>query len=138
MINQAYENMGLHNTQMMATIFDGISRHSPEGTNFKSRSEKEGWKKKIILVSSGMHILRLSSVFRSFDFEVISISVNDQVLNFIKEQKFWAKILPSNQGLEIFKRAFYTYSGIFYYLIKKRISFKDLINHEHNFLAIKN
>ncbi len=47
MINQAYENMGLHNTQMMATIFDGISRHSPEGTNFKNRSEKEGWKKAV-------------------------------------------------------------------------------------------
>ncbi|MEM9330563.1 MAG: crotonase/enoyl-CoA hydratase family protein [Pseudomonadota bacterium] len=43
-INQAYEAMGLENTQMLATIFDGITRHSPEGLNFKKRSETMGWK----------------------------------------------------------------------------------------------
>ena len=35
MINQAYENMGLASTQMIATLFDGITRHSPEGMWFK-------------------------------------------------------------------------------------------------------
>ncbi|WP_204305934.1 hypothetical protein, partial [Stenotrophomonas maltophilia] len=30
-VNQAYENMGLNNTQMFATLFDGVSRHTPEG-----------------------------------------------------------------------------------------------------------
>ena len=44
MINQAYENMGLENTQMLATVFDGITRHSPEGLNFKKRAEEMGWK----------------------------------------------------------------------------------------------
>ncbi|MEM7069630.1 MAG: crotonase/enoyl-CoA hydratase family protein [Pseudomonadota bacterium] len=43
-INQVYENMGLENTQMLATVFDGITRHSPEGINFKERSEELGWK----------------------------------------------------------------------------------------------
>jgi len=47
MINQAYENMGLENTQMMATLFDGITRHSPEGLNFKARSEEMGWKQSV-------------------------------------------------------------------------------------------
>ncbi len=47
MINQAYENMGLENTQMMATVFDGITRHSPEGLNFKARSEEMGWKQSV-------------------------------------------------------------------------------------------
>jgi len=47
MINQAYENMGLENTQMLATIFDGITRHSPEGINFKNRSEEVGWKQAV-------------------------------------------------------------------------------------------
>jgi enoyl-CoA hydratase len=37
MISQALENMGLHNTQMIATLFDGITRHSPEGMMFKNR-----------------------------------------------------------------------------------------------------
>ena len=43
MINQAYENMGLANTQMIATLFDGITRHSPEGTWFKEYAEKRGF-----------------------------------------------------------------------------------------------
>jgi enoyl-CoA hydratase len=44
MINQALENMGLRSTQMLATIFDGITRHSPEGMAFKRRAEAVGWK----------------------------------------------------------------------------------------------
>jgi enoyl-CoA hydratase len=43
-INQAIEAMGLHTTQLIATVFDGITRHSPEGLNFKKRSETAGWK----------------------------------------------------------------------------------------------
>ncbi len=37
-VNQAIEAMGLKNTQVLATIFDGITRHSPEGLNFKRRA----------------------------------------------------------------------------------------------------
>ena len=44
MVNQALYNMGLMGTQMIATVFDGITRHSPEGLNFKRRSEVMGWK----------------------------------------------------------------------------------------------
>ena len=47
MINQALENMGLTNTQMIATLFDGITRHSPEGLNFKQRAEEVGWKQAV-------------------------------------------------------------------------------------------
>jgi enoyl-CoA hydratase len=43
-INQVLENMGLRTTQMFATLFDGIARHSPEGIAFKRRSENVGWK----------------------------------------------------------------------------------------------
>ncbi|HEU4988055.1 MAG TPA: crotonase/enoyl-CoA hydratase family protein [Rhizobiaceae bacterium] len=43
-INQAIEAMGLKQTQMFATVFDGITRHSPEGLNFKRRAEELGWK----------------------------------------------------------------------------------------------
>ncbi|MCC5858439.1 MAG: crotonase/enoyl-CoA hydratase family protein [Ectothiorhodospiraceae bacterium] len=46
-VNQAYENMGLQVTQMMATVFDGITRHSPEGINFKQRAESVGWKQAV-------------------------------------------------------------------------------------------
>ena len=43
-VNQAIEAMGLKQTQMFATVFDGITRHSPEGLNFKHRAEEMGWK----------------------------------------------------------------------------------------------
>ena len=46
-INQAIEAMGLLNTQKLATLFDGITRHSPEGMNFKNRSEELGWKETV-------------------------------------------------------------------------------------------
>jgi enoyl-CoA hydratase len=44
MINQALDSMGLQNTQMIATVFDGITRHSPEGMAFKRRAEETSWK----------------------------------------------------------------------------------------------
>ena len=44
MINQALANMGLQTTQMLATLFDGITRHTREGLNFKRRAEEKGWK----------------------------------------------------------------------------------------------
>lgn len=47
MINQALENMGLRTTQMFATLFDGITRHSPEGLAFKRRAETIGWKEAV-------------------------------------------------------------------------------------------
>jgi enoyl-CoA hydratase len=43
MINQALDNMGLQGTQLLATLFDGIARHSPEGVWFKQLAEQEGF-----------------------------------------------------------------------------------------------
>jgi enoyl-CoA hydratase/carnithine racemase len=43
MINQAYDNMGLQGTQLLATLFDGITRHSPEGRWFKDFAEQHGF-----------------------------------------------------------------------------------------------
>lgn len=54
-INQAIEAMGLRNTQMMATVFDGITRHSPEGINFKNRVETAGWKQAVQERDSGSY-----------------------------------------------------------------------------------
>lgn len=46
-INQAIEATGLMQTQRLATIFDGITRHSPEGIHFKDRAEAVGWKQAV-------------------------------------------------------------------------------------------
>jgi len=43
LVNQAYYNMGLHSTQTLATIMDGIARHTPEGVGFKKRAETVGF-----------------------------------------------------------------------------------------------
>jgi enoyl-CoA hydratase len=43
MINQAVDAMGLEQTQMFATLFDGITRHSPEGTWFRRYAEQHGF-----------------------------------------------------------------------------------------------
>ena len=56
MINQAYENMGLANTQLIATLFDGITRHSPEGTWFKRYAEKHGFRAAVKWRDSGKAI----------------------------------------------------------------------------------
>ncbi|MEZ4226522.1 MAG: crotonase/enoyl-CoA hydratase family protein [Polyangiaceae bacterium] len=46
-INQAYENMGLASTQVLATLCDGIARHTPEGLWFKARAEAVGFKQAV-------------------------------------------------------------------------------------------
>ena len=56
MINQAYENMGLASTQMIATVFDGITRHNPEGTWFRAHAEKHGFHSAVEWRDSGRPI----------------------------------------------------------------------------------
>jgi enoyl-CoA hydratase len=46
-INQIYENMGLKTTQILATVLDGVARHTPEGCAFKSRCEEVGFKQAV-------------------------------------------------------------------------------------------
>ena len=46
-INQAIEAMALTNTQRLATIFDGITRHLPEGLAFGERTREVGWKQAV-------------------------------------------------------------------------------------------
>ena len=52
-VNQAYENMGLSNAQMMANLFDGVARHSPEGLWFRERAQEVGFKQAVAERDSG-------------------------------------------------------------------------------------
>ncbi|MFK7987812.1 MAG: crotonase/enoyl-CoA hydratase family protein [Sandaracinaceae bacterium] len=52
-VNQAYENMGLRNTQMLANFFDGVARHSPEGVWFRERAMEVGFKQAVRERDSG-------------------------------------------------------------------------------------
>jgi enoyl-CoA hydratase len=53
MINLAYENMGLASTQALATLFDGITRHSPEGVTFREHAARAGFHDAVRLRDSG-------------------------------------------------------------------------------------
>jgi enoyl-CoA hydratase len=41
-VNQAYENMGLHGTQTLGPILDGLMRNTPEGLGFVQRATHDG------------------------------------------------------------------------------------------------
>lgn len=53
-INQVAEAQ-IQQAQRLATVFDGITRHSPEGLNFKRRSEEVGWKQAVRERDSGLY-----------------------------------------------------------------------------------
>jgi enoyl-CoA hydratase len=53
LVNQAYENMGLAATQAFATLFDGITRHSPEGAWFRQYAAERGFHEAVRLRDSG-------------------------------------------------------------------------------------
>ena len=56
MVNQVLDNMGLATTQTLATIFDGIARHTPEGIWFSQRASEVGFKQAVAERDSGKPI----------------------------------------------------------------------------------
>ena len=56
LVNQAVEIQGLEQSQRLATLFDGIARHSPEGMYFKARAEQVGFKQAVAERDSGAPI----------------------------------------------------------------------------------
>lgn len=55
-VNQVMLNMGLEQSQMLATLFDGITRHNPEGLWFRRYAQKHGFKAAIEWRDSGRPI----------------------------------------------------------------------------------
>ncbi|MDQ7972835.1 MAG: crotonase/enoyl-CoA hydratase family protein [Rhodocyclaceae bacterium] len=55
-VNQVWLSMGLEQTQMFATVFDGITRHNPEGMWFRRHAEVEGFKSAVQWRDSGRPI----------------------------------------------------------------------------------
>ncbi len=55
-INAAFENMGMRTVQTLATVFDGLTRHSPEGLWFKARAEEVGFHQAVLERDSGAPI----------------------------------------------------------------------------------
>ncbi len=55
-VNQVMLTMGLEQTQMMATVFDGITRHNPEGLWFRRYAQEAGFKAAVQWRDGGQHI----------------------------------------------------------------------------------
>jgi enoyl-CoA hydratase len=55
-VNQVVQTMGLEQTQNLATLFDGITRHNPEGLWFRRYAQAEGFKAAVAWRDSGQPI----------------------------------------------------------------------------------
>jgi enoyl-CoA hydratase len=47
LVNQQTMSQGLHATQILGTVFDGITRHTPEGYAFQQRAAEAGFKQAV-------------------------------------------------------------------------------------------
>lgn len=59
---QVYEQAGLRVTQQLATVFDGITRHTPEGIAFKKRMEDVGLRKAVRERDEGDNVITLAKL----------------------------------------------------------------------------
>jgi enoyl-CoA hydratase len=55
-VNQVMLHMGLEQTQQLATVFDGITRHNPEGLWFRRHAQEAGFKAAVQWRDSGRPI----------------------------------------------------------------------------------
>ncbi len=47
LLNQSVAQQGLHTTQILGTVFDGITRHTPEGYAFQQRAAEDGFRQAV-------------------------------------------------------------------------------------------
>jgi enoyl-CoA hydratase len=47
LVNQSLYSQGLHATQLIGTVFDGITRHTKEGYAFAARAAEGGWREAV-------------------------------------------------------------------------------------------
>ena len=47
LVNQTLYAQGLHTTQVLGTVFDGITRHTAEGYAFQARAAEKGFREAV-------------------------------------------------------------------------------------------
>jgi len=47
LLNQTLHAQGLHTTQVLGTLLDGITRHTPEGYAFQAKAARDGWREAV-------------------------------------------------------------------------------------------
>ena len=48
LVNQSLYSQGLHSTQLIGTVFDGVARHTEEGYAFQQRAAQVGWRQAVL------------------------------------------------------------------------------------------
>lgn len=66
-VNEAVERMGLLASQTLATVFDGITRHNPEGLWFRRQAQAHGFKSAVAWRDSGRNIPQGDAARRLID-----------------------------------------------------------------------
>lgn len=66
-VNQVMQLMGIEQAQTMATLFDGITRHNPEGLWFRRHAQTEGFKAAVAWRDSGRPIPEADEARRLID-----------------------------------------------------------------------
>jgi len=47
LLNQTLQAQGVHTTQVLGTLLDGITRHTPEGYAFQAKAARDGWREAV-------------------------------------------------------------------------------------------
>jgi hypothetical protein len=47
LVNQSLYAQGLHQTQLLGTVFDGVARHTKEGYAFQRRAAEDGFRQAV-------------------------------------------------------------------------------------------
>ena len=47
LVNQTLYAQGLHGTQTLGVLFDGMARHTKEGYAFQQRAAESGWREAV-------------------------------------------------------------------------------------------
>ena len=55
LVNQSLYAQGLHATQVLGTVFDGIARHTPEGYAFQAQAAREGFRAAVAARDAPFH-----------------------------------------------------------------------------------
>ncbi|MGZ5747976.1 MAG: crotonase/enoyl-CoA hydratase family protein, partial [Caldimonas sp.] len=55
-VNQVMQTAGLEQAQTLATVFDGVTRHNPEGLWFRRQAQADGFKAAVEWRDSGRPI----------------------------------------------------------------------------------
>ncbi|CAF1346723.1 unnamed protein product [Adineta ricciae] len=100
MVNQVYENQGLHTTQLLGCILDGSMRHTPEAMKFVETAAQFGVQQAIKQRDAPFHdysqadeMNQVPNYYKQFKKE----AVGNTTMTMEEFRKFWQKTVESDK-----------------------------------------